>query len=102
MGRMTGKAMRSLKAGVAITRRNSSVMQAPAADAHSAASMPCQPSSYIPPHRISRVIAVACRTREKSEPLVFGLRGGLLKDMADFVDRGVRFYGPFVGERVEA
>lgn len=31
-----------------------------------------------------------------------GLRGGLLQDMADFVDRGMRFYGPFVGDRVEA
>lgn len=30
-----------------------------------------------------------------------GLRGGLLQDMADFVDRGMRFYGPFDGDRKE-
>ena len=28
-----------------------------------------------------------------------GLRGGLLQDMADFVDRAMRFYGPFAGDR---
>ena len=28
-----------------------------------------------------------------------GVRGGLLQDMADFVDRGMRFYGPIVGDR---
>ena len=30
-----------------------------------------------------------------------GVRGGLLQDMADFVDRGMRFYVPFVGDRID-
>ena len=28
-----------------------------------------------------------------------GLRGGLLQDLADFVDRAMQFYGPFVADR---
>jgi hypothetical protein len=31
-----------------------------------------------------------------------GLRGGLLQDMADFVDRAMRFYGPFAEDRKDS